>query len=69
MRAAGEVLAKFQHVVEDITLRPGPNGIFDVEVNGDLVYSKYETKRHAEPGEIADLVRDIVGPDVREYGT
>ena len=69
MRAAGEVLAKFQHVVEDITLRPGPNGIFDVEVNGDLIYSKYETQRHAEPGEIADLVRGIVGPDVREYGT
>ena len=63
------MLAKFQHVVEDITLRPGPNGIFDVEVNGDLIYSKYETQRHAEPGEIADLVRGIVGPDVREYGT
>ena len=69
MRAASEVLSTYQHVIEQVTLKPGPNGIFDVEVNGDIIFSKYETKRHVEPGELLDLVRAIVGPDVREYGT
>ena len=34
----------------------GGKGIFDVKVDGRLVYSKYETGRHAEPGEIGRLV-------------
>jgi hypothetical protein len=31
-----------------------------VSVNGALVYSKLQTRRHAEPGEIAGLVKEIV---------
>ena len=69
MSAAADVLGTYQHVVDELILKPGPNGIFDVEVNGDLIYSKHETGRHAEPGEILGLVRGIVGPDIREYGT
>jgi Rdx family len=34
----------------------GSKGIFDVKVNGRMVYSKYATGRHAEPGEIGRLV-------------
>ena len=69
MSAATEVLSTYQHVVDEVVIKPGPSGIFDVENNGDLVYSKHETGRHAMPGEILGLVREIVGPDIREYGT
>ncbi len=31
--------------------------MFEVELDGDLIYSKKATGRHAEPGEVADLVR------------
>jgi selT/selW/selH-like putative selenoprotein len=34
----------------------GSKGVFDVKVDGRLVYSKYETGRHPEPGEIGKLV-------------
>jgi len=34
----------------------GSRGIFDVKVNGRLIYSKDATGRHAEPGEIERLV-------------
>ena len=34
----------------------GGKGIFDVKVDGRLIYSKYETDRHAEPGEVGKLV-------------
>lgn len=37
-------------------LIPGGKGIFDVKVDGKLIYSKYETDRHAAPGELAKLL-------------
>ena len=40
----------------EVTLRRGLGGIFDVRVDGDLVYSKHETGRHAEPGEVEGIV-------------
>jgi hypothetical protein len=30
--------------------------VFDVHVDGDLVFSKYETRRHADPGEVVRLM-------------
>lgn len=42
---------------------PGSRGRFEVVVDGDLVYSKAATGRHAEPGEVVDLVRERIGPE------
>jgi selenoprotein W-related protein len=39
-----------------MVLIPSDGGKFEIEVNGTLVYSKLQTKRHAEPGEIAQLI-------------
>ncbi|TET42484.1 MAG: SelT/SelW/SelH family protein [Dehalococcoidia bacterium] len=33
-------------------LIPGSNGVFDVLVDGKLVFSKYETGRFPDPGEV-----------------
>lgn len=38
-------------------LIPGNNGIFDVKVDGRVVYSKYQTGRFPEPGEVLRVVR------------
>ncbi len=35
----------------------GDNGIFDVEVDGKLVYSKFETGRFPNAGEVVGLMR------------
>jgi len=35
----------------------GSGGIFDVTVDGKLVYSKYETGRFPVPGEVLRLVK------------
>jgi selT/selW/selH-like putative selenoprotein len=32
-------------------------GVFEVTVDGDLVFSKRKLKRHAQPGEVMDLIR------------
>ena len=56
-----ELLKNYEHVIETITLVPSDGGKFEVTVNGDLLYSKLGTHRHAEPGEVLGLVRQVVG--------
>lgn len=56
-----ELLKHYEHVIEAITLVPSDGGKFEVTVNGDLVYSKSQLHRHAEPGEVLGLVRKMVG--------
>ena len=68
MGAAEDLLANYQHVIEDLRLVTGENGVFDVTVDGDLIYSKAQTGRHAEPGEVLDLFANLMGPDVSCYG-
>lgn len=56
-----ELLKNYEHLIETITLVPSDGGRFEVSVNGKLLYSKLATHRHAEPGEVLGLVKDLVG--------
>jgi selenoprotein W-related protein len=56
-----ELLKHYEHVIETMTLVPSDGGKFEVTVNGDLLFSKKAIARHAEPGEVLGLVRDLVG--------
>jgi selenoprotein W-related protein len=40
-----------------LTLLPSSGGRFEVKVDDTLVFSKKALGRHAEPGEVANLVR------------
>ena len=39
-------------------LIPGNNGIFDVAVDGKIIYSKHQTGRFPEDQEIVDLLSE-----------
>ena len=67
MRAVGDLLHDYQHVIEEVTLITGSKGIFDVIVDGEVLYSKGQTGRHAEPGEVLRLFRERFVPDVEPY--
>lgn len=54
---AGELIDEYGDDLESITLVRGSKGRFDVSVDGQLLFSKHMTKRHAEPGEIVSLLR------------
>ncbi len=69
MSATNDLLSNYQHVIEDLTLVTGDKGVFDVTVDGDVLYSKGATGRHANEGEILKLFSELVGPDVKRYGT
>jgi selenoprotein W-related protein len=58
---AEELLKNYEHVIESVLLVPSDGGKFEVTANGQLLYSKLNTYRHAEPGEVLGLVRKMVG--------
>lgn len=67
MRAGHDLLHDYQHVIDELTFVTGSKGVFDVEVDGELLYSKHATGRHAEPGEVLTLFRERIVPDVPVY--
>lgn len=67
MGAANDILANYQHVVESLTFTTGSKGVFDVTVDGELLYSKAKTGRHAEPGEVLRLFTERYGEGVARY--
>ena len=69
MSATKDLLSHYQHVIEDVQLITGDKGVFDVTVNGELIYSKKQEGRHAKPGEVLARFEQLLDPTVREYGT
>jgi selenoprotein W-related protein len=65
--AAHDLLHDYQHVISDLALVTGSKGVFDVVVDDDLLYSKKETGRHANPGEVVQLFRDRYAQGVDVY--
>ena len=67
MGAARDIMHDYQHVIAELTLVTGSAGVFDVVVDGEVIYSKHSTGRHAEPGEVLALFLDYLGPEVPIY--
>lgn len=51
-----ELVKAFEYDIKSIGLIPSDAGRFEVSLDGNLVYSKLKTGRHANPGEIAGLI-------------
>jgi len=54
-----ELLDQFEPDIETLSLVPSDEGRFEVSVNGKLIYSKLQTHRHAETGEVVKLARKL----------
>jgi selenoprotein W-related protein len=67
VRTAADLMHDYQHVISGLELVTGSNGVFDVEVDDRLLFSKRATGRHAEPGEVLRLFREQIMPDVKIY--
>jgi len=67
--ATNDLLSAYQHIIGETVIVHGSKGIFDVSVDGEMLYSKGETGRFAEPGEVVELFRNRFGQGVAEYGT
>jgi selenoprotein W-related protein len=50
------VLEEWENAVDAVEVVPGANGIFDVHVDGELVFTKSMLGRYPEPGEVVPLL-------------
>ena len=69
MSAASDLLFNYQHVIENLTFITGSKGVFDVEVDGETLFSKSVAGRHVEPGEVLRLFEKRYAIGVDRYGT
>ena len=67
MRTATDLLHDYQHVISELVFVTGSSGVFDVEVDDRLLFSKSAAGRHAEPGEVLRLFREQIVPGVAVY--
>jgi len=51
---------EYPDIVSDIELIESAGGAFEIKVNEDLIYSKLETDRHADPPEILGLFKAYI---------
>ena len=52
-----DILAEFQHDIEAVMLITACDKEFEVDVNGETVFSKNLLGRHGKDGEIIDSIR------------
>lgn len=64
---AQELLSTFSEELAEVALRPAKGGVFEVRLDGDLLFSRAEQQRFPEAAEIKQLVRDRIDPE-RDLG-
>jgi selenoprotein W-related protein len=57
---ANELLNQFEPEIESMTLIPSNGSRFEVTFNNTLLYSKLQTGRHANPGEVLGLIKELI---------
>jgi len=56
LKATEELLTAYEDRISGITLIPSWNGVFEVVMDGTLIFSKTRLGRHAKQGELVQLV-------------
>jgi len=60
---AQEVLTTFDADIGRVSLVPGTGGVFEVRLNGEIIFSRKNEARFPEAKEIKQLVRDRIAPE------
>lgn len=55
------MLEEWEDVLAEIEVVPGKGGIFDVHVDGELVFEKKMLGRYPEPDDVVPLLRARLG--------
>lgn len=64
---AQELLSTFDGDIEALTLRPGTGGVFDITLDGQMLWSRKARGRFPEIAELKQLLRDHIDP-ARDMG-
>jgi len=55
-----EILRTYKNALGSVTMIPSSGGVFVLRRDGSVIFSKAEQGRFPQPGEIVDLLVDIV---------
>lgn len=64
---AQELLTTFQNDVGEVSLVPGPGGVFNVRLDGEMIWCREKEGRFPESKELKQLLRDRIAPS-RDLG-
>ena len=64
---AQELLSTFEQEISEMVLVPKTGGLFEIYVDGDIMWSRKERGRFPEITELKQIVRDRVAPE-RDLG-
>lgn len=64
---AQELLTTFEENLTSVALKPGTGGVFDIVLDGKLIYSRKVAGRFPEVKEVKQLIRDCIDPS-RDLG-
>ena len=55
------ILEEYEHDIDSVELVTGTGGIFDVHVDGELVFEKKMIGRHPQPDDVLPLLAEKLG--------
>jgi selenoprotein W-related protein len=64
---AQELLTTFDADLKAVSLMPGTGGVFEVRLNGAVLFSRKTAGRFPESKELKQLIRDVIAPE-RDLG-
>lgn len=64
---AQELLQTFSTDLGEVALLPGTGGVFEIRVNGELIWERKRDGGFPGPKELKQRIRDIIDPD-RDLG-
>jgi selenoprotein W-related protein len=59
---AQELLTTFETELKEVSLVPGTGGIYEVRLDGEVIFSRKEQGRFPESKELKQLIRDRIAP-------
>lgn len=60
---AQEFLTTFANELGEVALQPGDSGVFQIHLDGDLIFDRKEAGRFPETKEIKQMIRDKIAPE------
>lgn len=60
---AQELLTTFEQELGEVALVPGTGGIFEVKLDGEIIFSRKQEGRFPESKELKQLLRDRIAPE------
>lgn len=60
---AQELLTTFERELGEVALVPGRGGVFEVRLDGEVIFSRSQQRRFPESKELKQEVRDRIAPE------